>query len=463
MKIDPYLRRPDQTVELHGTGFPLEYLFRGMLITGQPGSGKTRMVLMPLIRSILTSTGTHPDEKACLVVADPKNELAPFIANELAAIGRQDDLVTLKPGSAHYNPLANPFLSSNEMVERIIALANNTHRSSGRQSRGDEMFWANAQRGLISAMIATTRALHGDIIDFRQLYEVFRKVERFRSLGESTVWMRENKLPTEATTGIGDYLKLPADTTRACVTSTVANTLYFWRNEPLAQLTSPSPDSVSIDPFDIVQNGKVLVIGCAGAAFGASITPLILAIKEHLFSTLLARDQIEIRNGNEWTLINQRRPVFFIADEFQAYLSVDSSTGELTALDRLRGFNAGYIAATQNLASLHSVLGDAAHATRLISLFANQAYLANICPMTASQAEHILGEKTITERHSDRRPRMAPPLLLRPNRRSCLKRRRTGIDVTRAAPRVDAQVLAKMRTGEFWLRLANAKTVRVGP
>ncbi len=104
MKTDPYLIYPNQTVTLHGIHFPLEYLFRGMLVIGQPGSGKTRCVLMPLIKSILAATGNAPEQKASLIIADPKNELAPFMAEALASIGRADDLIVLKPGRSLVQP-----------------------------------------------------------------------------------------------------------------------------------------------------------------------------------------------------------------------------------------------------------------------------------------------------------------------------------------------------------------------
>jgi type IV secretory pathway TraG/TraD family ATPase VirD4 len=458
-RADPYLVRPDQTVSLHGTTFPLEYLYRHLLIVGQPGSGKTQCILMPLIRSILAATGCGAEDKATLIIADPKNELAPFIAQALDAARRPDDLIVLKPGTAWYNPLGNPFLSNqNEMVEKIIAFARNTSRHPSSGIRHDP-FWDNAQRALLDAVIGAARTLHGPQIHFGLLNRVFRQINRFKSAADAEGWFKGKNLPPEAIQGLLDFLRLPADSTRPCVATSVANTLHFWAHDPLARLTTPSDDTPGIDPFDIVHRGKVLVIGCSGPAFGVSITPLLLSLKEHFFATLLSRDQIEVDDRDHWRLINQTRPVFFIADEFQSYVSPDSTAGELTALDRLRGFKAGYIAATQNLASLHSVLGDAAHATRLISLFSNQAYLANICPLTASQAEHILGKSKIRERQREIRPKMAPPLLLRETKRyrsGCPE----GIEITRIEPRVDASTLAAMKTGEFWLRLANGSVTK---
>jgi hypothetical protein len=217
----------------------------------------------------------------------------------------------------------------------------------------------------------------------------------------------------------------------------------------------------TFDPFDIIDQGKILVIGCASAAFGVSIAPLLLALKEHLFAALLSRDQIDVQEGENWRPINQNRSVFIIADEFQTYLSPDSTTGELVAMDRLRSARAGFLAVTQNLASIHSVLRDASHASRLISLFSNQFYLANICPYSAQQASWLMGVKTKRVVQYSQEPRMAPPLLtalrssnFRTNPQN------SGVVVPQQVARVDAAVLAKMTTGEFWLRLANGQVVK---
>jgi len=457
---DEYLIEPELKVSLHGIEFPLEYLYRGLLAVGQPGSGKTRCVLMPLVREILRATGNGVLTKCGLVVADPKNELASFLVDAAKEVGREEDVIVLKPGSAWYNPLANPFLSANEVVEKIISWANNTHRNGSHRSRGDEMFWANAQRSLLAALVATARAIHG-VVDFKILNETMERINMYRSIGEANKWLRDYPVPESARKGISDYLALPSTETRPCVQTSVSNTLYFWRHEPLAQLVTPSGSLPAIDPIDILHHGKILVIGCSGAAFGASITPFLLALKEHFFTVLLSRDQIEVSHGDQWALINQVRPFFLIADEFQSYVSTDPSTGELTALDRLRGFKTGYIAATQNLASIHSVLGGADHAARLLSLFANQVYLANICPYAAQQVEFLMGKRKVKERQLRQHAVIAPPLLMKHD--AWRRRKSTSKDaiiVTREVPRVDASTLSALRTGEFWFRIANGKVVK---
>jgi len=457
-KPDPFLQSPNVTVDLHGVRFPMEYLFRGSLVVGQPGSGKTRCILMPLFRSILDATGNDPHDKASFVIVDAKNEFAPFVAQALREVGREDDLIVLKPGSAFYNPLASPFLTTGEMVEKIISLANHTNRDPMRRARGDEAFWANALRSILSSVINATRTIHGGQITFAALNETFRVINKFPNASAAMEWMRENDLTEETIEGIRDFLILPEDKTRPCVATSMANTIYFWKNEPLKQLTTPSQGLPVINPMDIVHRGKVLLISCTSAAYGTSISPLHVALKEHFFSTLLGRDEIEVcGEDGHWGPINQTRPVFIFADEAQSYLTPDSTMGELVALDRLRSFKGGYIAASQNLASIHSVMGDAAHATRLISLFSNQIFMANICPQTAIQAEHILGQKLIKERQKEIGDAMAPPLLFRQAQPARKNDGGTVIESTRQGPRVSASTLAAMRTAEFYVRLANGK------
>ena len=461
IKQDPFLQQPDQIIDLHGIKFPLEYLFRGTLIVGQPGSGKTRCILMPLVRSILHATGSEMDEKASLIVVDPKNEFGPFIQELLREAGREDDLVILKPNSAFYNPLDSAFLSANEVVEKIISFANNTHRNASQRARGDEAYWANALRSLLTAVVDASRTIHKGKLTFAGINETFRSINKFPNAAAAMDWVKEHHLSETAINGIRDFLSLPDSSTRPCIATSLASTIYFWQSEPLCSLVTPKDNLPPVDPFDIVHRGKVLLIGCSSAAFGVSISPLLVALKEHFFATLLSRDQIEVSSEeNRWSPINQKRPVFFLADEFQSYLTPDASMGELVALDRLRSFHGGYIAATQNLASLTSVLGDSSHATRLISLFANQAFLANICPYTARQAEHILGKRRNKERQKEINDPLPPPLLFRQTPSVRSSRGGTVIEISREVPRVTDSTLAAMRTGEFYLRLANGKVHR---
>jgi len=456
-KTDPYLISPELTVNLHGIKFPLEYLYRGLLAVGQPGSGKTRCILMPLIQSILATTGNDPEQKAAMIIADPKGELAPFMEEALEAVGRSDDLVVLKPSSAYYNPLSSPFWVSNERTEKIVAMSANINRNIGSNFRGEDAFWANAQRALLSAVVEVA-GLSGEELTFAGLNKTFRQINRLQG-SEADAWIKKMEIPSGPAQRIRDFVRLPSETTRPCVATSVANALYFWGNEPLASLVTPKLTLPAIDPIDIIHRGKVLVISCSSAAYGASITPLLLALKEHAFAALLSRNEIEVQDHqDDWQSINSTRPVFVIADEFQSYVSPNSTVGELTALDRLRGFNAGYIAATQNLSSLHSVLGDVMHGTRLISLFANQVYLSNICPITTAQAQQICGAKTKREQRAMLDEPLAPPLLLRKNYRHCPARSNGGR--AHYEPRITSSTLAEMKTGEFWIRRADGRVFK---
>jgi type IV secretory pathway TraG/TraD family ATPase VirD4 len=458
MRADPYLISPDLLVAINENSFPLELLFRHLLITGQPGSGKSRCVLMPLLRSIMQVTGNNVDRKAAFVVFDPKNELTPYMQLLAEEIGRLDDLIMLRPGKAYYNPLSNPFLTEAEMVEKIVLYASNTNRGGGRGE--NEAFWANAQRSLLSAVVAVCRAQYSELT-YHVLNEVFDKINRFPSSSSAVDWLDDASIPPVAKQGITEFLRLPGETTRPCVATSVSNMLYAWKAEPLRCLTTPREGVPEIDPFEIVDEGKILIISCATAAYGSSITPLMLALKEHMFTAILSRDQVEVEGDEGLRPINQERPIFVVGDEFQTYLSANSNAGELIALDRMRSAKAGYLAATQNLASIHSVMDNHAHATRLISLFSNQVHLSNTCPYTSNHIATLMGTKTKKVVQYSQETRMAPPLLVgREAYRKRNAKNRSGIVIPQQVPKVDAATLARMQTGEYWLRLANGKVAK---
>lgn len=446
---DTYLINPKQKVKLNGLQIPMEYLFRGMLITGAPGSGKTRCVLLPLLEEILRTTGSDPETKAGLLIVDPKNELLDHVKKLLLKVGRSEDLQILRVGEGVYNPLSSPFLTETECVEKIIAYASNRSRNSSQRPRGDELFWQNSMRSLLAAIVCIANLRCTDQLTFPEINLVLSKVNECKNLPELEIWLRAAnlKIPKQVKSALETYYSLPNHSTRPCVMNSVASLLSFWEQSPLKELVDVKGKESQVDPIAIIDSGKIVVVACSGAAYGGSVTPFLLALKEHLFAALLSRSEIDVEGDKGWRKINQNRPVFIFADEFQSYLSTDPSTGELAALDRLRGFNAGLIAATQNLASLHSVLDGEAHATRLISLFANQVFLSNICPFTADFAGRLFGNLPAANQ------KFGIPLPMK----LTLKESDREISTPEGRPKVTSSVLSKMRTGEFWLRLANGK------
>lgn len=420
---------------------PFEYLFRSVLAVGAPGCGKTRGILMPLLRELLRATGTDPETKVGLVVADPKNEFRPFLEASLAEVGRLDDLVIIGPGEGCYNPLTSPFLTQLEMVEKIAALSLHRSRGIGGPAR-DDAFWEGSMKSLLGVCIQLHIETKGLPLTFVGVNESLRQILSFRSMSRATEWLTERQidLPPDILHSLETFLTLPADSTRPCVAETTMNAISFWLHEPLRSLSTPTATMPAIDPLAPIDQGKIILLACTSAAHGTSLAPLMLALKEEIFSGLLARDQIEVDTENGSRLINQTRPVFIVADEFQTYLTNNGAMGELAALDRIRGFRGGYIAATQNLASLHSALKRDVDAVRLLALFANQVFLANICPLTAVHAEFLF---------ADSREESLPPPLLPHMRSSDLK-----------AKDFKGQDLSRLRTGEFWLRSADGSITK---
>lgn len=442
MNPDPYLFAPNTKINLHGIEFPAEYLFRHLLITGAPGAGKTRLVLLPLLDQILSVFDPAPSGKPSLIIADPKGELHSLLQPLLEKYGRLDDLVILETGASYYNPLSNPFLTQTELVEKLIAFAKNASRSSQADAmQQDSIYWENSMRNLLSALAAVARInpRTPGVFTMDDLSKHWDKLSKYSSRGAMQEWLVTLKEQPNAAARrtLLEYGGLP-DVTRACVCTSVSNVLYPWGLEPLKSLVTPKANLHEIDPLSIVDNGKILLISCSGPAYGTSITPLLTALKEHLFASILSRNQIDVVEDGSTRLINQSRPIFVIADEFQSYMSNSHSSGEITALDRLRGFRCGYIAASQNLSSIYSVLNGDMHGRRLLALFSNQLFMNNIDISTADYAFSMLCQTLPL--FDD--PHVPLPHSLREN-------------LPPPNARYTPGALATLKTGEFWLRLAS--------
>lgn len=119
-------------------------------------------------------------------------------------------------------------------------------------------------------------------------------------------------------------------------------------------------------------------------------------------------------------------------------MSNSHSSGEIAALDRLRGFRCGYIAASQNLSSIYSVLNGDMHGRRLLALFSNQLFMNNIDLTTSDYAFSMLCQNLSI--FDD--PYVPLPPALRQN-------------LPPRSSRYTPGALATLKTGEFWLRLAS--------
>jgi len=94
---------------------------------------------------------------------------------------------------------------------------------------------------------------------------------------------------------------------------------------------------------DAVEEGKVLVYSPNTNSFVANAIGRL--IKAQFFAAT-------------WTRENKERPVAYVCDEFQRFITGDPESGEQSFLDRCRSYRAVCVLATQSIASINKALHD---------------------------------------------------------------------------------------------------------
>jgi type IV secretory pathway TraG/TraD family ATPase VirD4 len=444
------------TIDFHGLKIPVETLMASMMITGTTGAGKTRAVLRPLIKSLTSLRADEPEAKCGALVIDPKGfDLLPIVQAALRACGRENDLVLIGPGSGDqiFNPLDDR-LSPGQIAAMILAAASTLGQDASSRVKMGERFWETQDRAVLTAVVALSR--HALAVSSPGEKLTFGHLQRFRALlsqpeKELRKWASElvRDVGQSEAMPLAEWAALP-ETTRSCVAASIGTLLHPFGSPPLRSVVQPESGRRTFDLREIFELGKVVVVNTAFAESALELLPAQCMIKAAFTRLALSRYR--------WA-DNRSRPCWLIIDEgARVYTAhADAECNETNLMDMSRSSRVGMIWACQNLSALLS-FGNEHLVAKFAGLCANHVFLSNTCPACAALAARSLGTKLKYHVHRSREKDLPPPMLF-PHRRMRHAESRSGILVPSEAPRVSPAQLARLRTGEMWLRLAHTGEV----
>ena len=444
-------------IPFHSLQLPVESLFANVLAVGVTGAGKTRTVLRPLIRSLLSLRASEPDAKCGALIIDPKGlDLLPIVQATLQACGRAQDLVLIgpDPGNQSFNPL-DERLSPGRITAMILAAASVQGQDAASRTKVGERFWEAQDRALLTAIVAATRHLVAAEHPRDQL--TFEHLQRFRSQlvqpdRELRAWATElvRQVGQSEVLPLAEWAGLP-ESTRGCVLGSLGGLLHPFSCHPLRAVIQPERGRPGFDLREIFEQGKIVLINTAFAESALELLPAQCLIKATFTRLALSRYR--------WAR-NRARPCWLIIDEgarcFTAH--ADSESSETNLMDMCRSNRVGVLWAAQNLSALLS-LGNEHLVNKFAALCGTQIFLANTCPATANLAAHSLGPEAEALPEPPRENGLPPPLLMLPDQQPRVTEARSRPLVSLDRPRVPAAKLARLKAGEMWLRLAHTGEV----
>jgi hypothetical protein len=442
-------------IDFHGIALPVEDLYSHVIITGRPGSGKSRGCVRPLLRALLALHAKDEDQKAGLFCLDGKGcELRGYLEEALRLCGREKDLVVIGPNEAAFNPLADPNWPDAKVAGQLIAAADFLGADLCHSRKAIDPFWEHAKRDVLTSLVTLARHMLAagggaprplTLEHLARLRPLLTKpdAEIARVATDLAIVLGE-----EAGASLLEYAALPAST-RQSVASSCGPILAPFGRSPLKDVLVPRPGRPEADLGQIVSQGKVVLLDVGQAESAAELLPAAVLAKACFARMILSR---------RGRATNQTRPVFAILEEAQKVLTTqgESPACEANWMDTCRWCGCGVILCTQGISSLLAGASEAL-VEKVVSLCATQIWLGSSDPVSAAYAARSFGARTTHQVHRTLCGSPPPPLLF-PRDQDPSPQTETRVLVPVSEPRLPAARLAATPPGQMHILLRDGST-----
>ena len=361
-----------------------EDMSRHFLLLGETGSGKTHSGVKPLLKSILRYGDSDPDKTAAVLVIDPKSELKEFVEKELGNGRCKEKLKFLNLEKTQYRLHAFEgkdlqALTAYEILNTVLPLSETFLRTA---KGSQDPYWTlhprNIIEGVLDVLLRFERESDLEKDFWKELSECIEGcTDADKKQSQYLSYCRDNYfLPMKSFFSLAGgsqqkyWTAFKATCDRLKISqrlSSIADDMLSPNSNHYASLISMVnlfvrelclPDlvkHVSLNPHekphkdtyisikDAVEKGKILVYSPNTSSFISDAIGRL--IKAQFFAAT-------------WDRKNKERPVAYVCDEFQRFITGDPESGEQSFLDRCRSYRAICVLATQSIASINKALHD---------------------------------------------------------------------------------------------------------
>ena len=391
---------------------PEKAMFQNFLITGTIGTGKTASVMYPLTKQALFYEADNPEKKAGFLILDVKGNFYQKVLEFARQAGREDDIVIVSLKDNRYNPVHKPNMESSDLAGRckkVISLF-------AKGAANKDSFWDNKAMQMMTECIRLLRITEKDIgkdeppyISLEKIHKVVtdkdyrkNKINQLKNIKEKIkagIDMKNEHATLfnimQAETYFDNEFNSKAETTietiKACVTEM---TSFFVSSEKMQRAFSPK----TIEECDFlgfeecINEGKIVVLALNAAEYPEVSKSIAAYMKLDFQSEIMQRTS---KKG-----LNKDRPMFFISDEYQVF--VTDNDGEFYALSRES--KCCSIVASQSYTSILKALGNKESYNMLHQNLVNKIFLRTDDKETVDVAQFLTGkedkekfQKTISE------------------------------------------------------------------
>lgn len=316
---------------------PEKGLFGNVVIFGGIGSGKTQGAAYPFVRQLISYNRTENSLKVAGLVLDVKGNFVSKVKDIVAESGRQKDLIIIRPGGQYkWNPIHAPHLDSGVIAGRLMSIYDNLNSNS--QGMGGQWVKDGVFKLLDNAI---------GLLRYANDYVTIADVNNFISATSGEEVSGEN--PVDVI--LENYIEILSNKSLSALEiESVSQHLQFfkeqWRNEnpknkatfigaatsitglfskpSIAATFCPKQEEIDFPGFEkLLDTGQIVCLGMSDAEYGVLAGAIGILLKLEFQRAALSRPARSAADSR----VNKERILFFIADEYQNFVSAGNKAG----------------------------------------------------------------------------------------------------------------------------------------
>jgi hypothetical protein len=358
-------------------------LYSGLIVFGATGTGKTTACAYPFLDQLAKYKKDKEGERIGGLILDVKGDFWKEATLILKRSGREKDAVIIEPGSGYYfNPVHYPHLDSKIIAERLYSVLENMNSNDGRQ----DSFWKDKSINLLSGSLSLIRSCLG-YVTLSDMYEIIsdeNKLKNMLTYAENLLKSKPVGLSQDFNPDLNEIKLVKSYFTGADFAGLDERTKAIIKSESLrvcSDFVKPAFKDTFCSPIEklnfpgfmeAVNGGKIVILKMPESHYGLTGKIIGIMLKLDYFRTVLNRVYKAVTDNT----VNIERPVLFICDEYQNYVTSGDIESDAEFFARCRQSKAINIVLTQSYSSLKLKLGSEEKLNSLIGNIRSSIWLS---------------------------------------------------------------------------------------
>ena len=297
---------------------PERGLYQNILITGTIGSGKTSSAMYPITEQLIKYESYNFNKKIGMLLLDVKGNYYKQVKKFAYENNRMDDIIVIEVnGKYKYNPLDKPELKASVLANRLRVILD---LFSGESS---ESYWTDKSEQILTECIKFCRLYNNGYVNFEEIHKLVTsqayynsKVDIVRNLFVNNKLSKEEcyNLASALSFFQEEFFMLDQRTMSILKSQITRITGCFISDYNVSKtFNSKQISDETINLSEIINKGKIVILNMNIAQY-KNLSKIIAAYLKLDFQAEVLSRLADRRKNNE-------RPVCFISDEYQEYVT----------------------------------------------------------------------------------------------------------------------------------------------